>query len=109
MLVSDIIAESLPLEIRGNALLHSCCLAGAISEAEYRAGLEEAGLIDVKFGERIVYEVGQIAALLKAASASHEPSGCCGGNVASESDAYKMAEELAQSVWSGKVFARKPV
>ena len=56
------------------------------------------------FGERIVYNVGQIAELLEAATASFVPCGCCPGNVTSESDTYKVAEELAQSVWSSKIF-----
>ena len=110
MVVSDIIAEALPAKIRDNPLLHSCCLAGAISEAEYKKGLEEAGMIDVTFGERIVYEVEQIAALLSAVSASSdEACGCCGGSSTTESDAHKVAEGLAQTVWSGKIHARKPV
>ncbi|MEO1369470.1 MAG: methyltransferase domain-containing protein, partial [Acidobacteriota bacterium] len=41
--VSDIVAEDLPAEIVGHAAAHAACIAGAISEADYVAGLEAAG------------------------------------------------------------------
>jgi len=49
MVVSDIVAEQLPQEIAAHPHLYSSCLAGAISEQAYIAGLQQAGLTDIKF------------------------------------------------------------
>ena len=60
MLVSDIVVNELPNEIRQNESLYNSCIAGAISEEEYLAGLQNAGLIDVKVVDRLVYEPEQV-------------------------------------------------
>lgn len=110
MMVSDIVADDLPPEIRDDPALYNCCLAGAISESEYRAGLEQAGLVDVDFPERITYDASQIAALLKTASDdSSGPAECCRGGRYDDADTMELAQRLTETVWSVKIVARKPV
>ena len=60
MLVSDIVVNELPVEIRQNESLYNSCIAGAISEEEYVAGLQNAGLKDVQVVDRLVYEPEQV-------------------------------------------------
>ncbi len=60
MSVSDIVVSELPIEIRQNESLYNSCIAGAISEDDYLAGLQNVGLIDVKVVDRLVYEPEQI-------------------------------------------------
>lgn len=54
--ISDIVAESLPQWILDNQALYNACVAGAISEGEYIAGLEAAGLQAVEVSERLEYD-----------------------------------------------------
>ncbi len=63
--ISDIVVEGMPWWVRRSARLHSACVAGAISEADYVAGLERAGLVDVEVTERLVYEASQLASLAR--------------------------------------------
>jgi arsenite methyltransferase len=62
--VSDIVVLGLPEELRQHAVAYSACIGGAISESEYIAGLEAAGLTDVKVTERVVYSYEQLAGIL---------------------------------------------
>ena len=65
MLVSDIVVEDLPDWARENQELYSSCVAGAISESDYVAGLESAGLTDVEIRDRIVYDASQLKGFIK--------------------------------------------
>jgi SAM-dependent methyltransferase len=103
MLVSDIVAEELPEAVRASEALHSSCLAGAISENDYVAGLRAAGLEDVKVEARLVYEPVQLEAL---AGDETEASPCCCGG--SGSDTAGLVRALAGKVWSARFSARKP-
>ena len=58
--ISDIVAQDLPPQLREIAALRSACIAGAISEEAYVAGLEAAGLVDVKVDRRLVYDEKQL-------------------------------------------------
>lgn len=62
--VSDIVVLGLPESLRQHAVAYSACIGGAISESEYIAGLEAAGLSDVKVTERVVYRYDQLAGIL---------------------------------------------
>ncbi len=104
MLVSDIVAEDLPPEISGNRRLYSSCLAGAISEQAYLAGLREAGLVDVEVKDRLVYDTAQIAAFI--GSELQDAGACCGGGP--DPLAARWALQLTGKVQSVKVAARKP-
>jgi arsenite methyltransferase len=47
--ISDVVAEdSLTVDDRAERGSYVGCIAGALSESEYRSGLEEAGLVDVE-------------------------------------------------------------
>jgi SAM-dependent methyltransferase len=54
--ISDIMVEELPDWLRNHAAARAACIGGAISEADYVAGLEAAGLSDVHVAERLVYD-----------------------------------------------------
>jgi len=106
MLVSDIVAENLPDWARKDAQLYASCVAGAISETEYVAGLKEAGLTDVEVRSRHHYDADQIEGLVSSdfAAAGAEAS-CCGPSC--ESLVSKLAKEAEGKVWSASFFAKK--
>jgi arsenite methyltransferase len=102
MLVSDIVAEDLPHEVRESAVLYSSCVAGAISETDYLAGLRKAGLTDVEVRARLVYDATQLEAF---AASESESLCCCGPGSAKLSE---IARSLSGKIWSAKIYARKP-
>jgi SAM-dependent methyltransferase len=105
MLVSDIVAEELPPEIARSRHLYSSCLAGAISEPQYLAGLRKAGLVDVEVKDRLVYDTLQIAGFI-GSELRVEEIGSRGPTLASLAE--RWAPRLAGKVASIKVAARKP-
>ena len=62
--ISDIVVSDLPGWVREITGSYAACLGGAISEAEYVAGLEAAGLVDVTVRDRLVYDADQLAGLV---------------------------------------------
>jgi len=96
--ISDIVVEDLPEALRRSAEAYSACIGGAISEAEYLAGLEAAGLAGVGVTERLVYEADQLKAI-----------------VASDLEAFDVPPDLLEAgvaaaagkVWSAKFTGRK--
>ena len=106
MLVSDIVATDLPDWVLQSAGLYSSCLAGAIDEDSYLAGLRAAGLEGVEVRERLVYDASQLAAFVTAEGVG-EMSSCCGDD-ALVSVIQEIARSLEGKVWSAKVYARKP-
>ena len=107
MSVSDIVVQDLPAWVRQSAAMYSSCVAGAVSEKEYLAGLRKAGLSDVKVVDRFVYDVAQMAALVESVVPG-SGCGCCCGTDIDKSVVTKAATELKGKVWSAKVVARKP-
>jgi arsenite methyltransferase len=108
MAVSDIVAEDLPQAVRKSKLLYNSCIAGAISEKEYLAGLESAGLIDVQVKERLVYDASLLAGFVKS-EIENPAAGCCPGPKEEIKDIDpKMIESLAGKIWSAKFYAKKP-
>jgi arsenite methyltransferase len=107
ILVSDIVAESLPPEIRALPAAYSSCIAGAISEGDYLAGLRAAGLTDVEVRDRLVYDAGQLESF-----ATSETEGLCScGSTLSDGFLEVVrgyAHDLEGQVWSAKVYGRKP-
>ena len=97
--ISDIVVEELPEAIRGHAAAYAACVAGAIREDEYVAGLEAAGLEDVEVSERLVYTVDQLR-----------------GIVGSDLESFDLPpdlldqglEALEGKVWSARFSGRKP-
>ena len=108
MRVSDIVAEELPEVVRRDPGLHCSCIAGAVSEAEYLAGLRAAGLVDVEVIERIVYDSAQLEAFVTSELPAEKGGGCCGTGPAWMPDAAMLASSMRGKVYSAKVVARKP-
>ena len=111
MLVSDIVVDDLPEELRRNQALYNSCVSGAISEKDYLAGLRNAGLTDVLVRTRHVYDDGQLESLI--ASEIVEPGdrrggcGCgCGGG-GGDVNVAPMVSRAAGKVASISVFARR--
>jgi arsenite methyltransferase len=64
--ITDIMVEHLPWFLKRSAALYTSCVSGAIPEAEYIQGLQQAGFENVHVPERIVYEQEQLVQLMKA-------------------------------------------
>ena len=95
MRVADIVAEDLPEWVRSSDGLYDLCVAGAISEEDYFAGLRTAGLTAISVGGRYVYDRQQLV-------------GVAAGAVASPAEAKRVAEALVGRVWSVHFSASKP-
>jgi len=102
MLISDIVVEDLPDWVRADKLLYSACVAGAISEADYVAGLGAAGLEAVEVRDRLVYDCCQLEALYRG-----ETPGAAAGSVSADR-LRKAAQAVDGKVWSAMFHARKP-
>jgi arsenite methyltransferase len=109
--VSDIVVQDLPAWIRADPHLYSSCIAGAISEAEYVAGLERAGLRDVQVTERLVYDAAQLAAFVQSELAPETGSSCCGGTSCCSGESApaalesRVVAEACGKIWSAKFSA----
>ncbi|HVR30053.1 MAG TPA: arsenite methyltransferase [Thermoanaerobaculia bacterium] len=97
--ISDIVVEELPAWIRESAAAYAACVAGAIPEAEYLAGLERAGLTDVAVEHRLVYSAAQIRGLIDHDLKSH--------GLASDALAGVL-DEIEGKVWSAYFRGRRP-
>ena len=100
MMVSDIVVEDLPDQVRRDDVFYGACIAGAIAEDAYVGGLRRAGLVEVEVVERLVYEASQLEALVRS-----EVS-----DVEAESDGRRVAEiaeQIAGMVWSARFSAVK--
>ena len=103
--ISDLVAEDLPPALREEATLRSACIGGAISESEYIAGLQAAGLVDVQVSERIVYEPEQLLSIL---SLDHESQHEEPGEGPSRRELEEAVQQVTGKVWSAKFAARAP-
>ncbi len=105
MLVSDVVLDEAPDFLRSLPALHGSCIAGAISEKEYKEGLAAAGLAGVEARSRQEYDCAAIARLV----VSEEVSGCgCGGGLSKELvESFLEANRVVAA--SVGFFARKPV
>ncbi len=107
MLVSDVVVENLPDELRRNEALYHGCIGGAISESAYLAGLRRVGLVDVEVRQRFTYDAAQLEYLLGSGLHGADGGSCCGVGPDDSADAGDVARTLAGRVWSVQVFARK--
>jgi N-acetylglutamate synthase-like GNAT family acetyltransferase/SAM-dependent methyltransferase len=98
--ISDIVAQDLPEPVRRSRDAWTGCLAGAISEAAYVKGLEEAGLRDVRVTSRTVYDASQLKGLFA--------STCCGAGDVAGGDVTALAEAAAGQFWSARFEGVKP-
>ncbi len=103
--ISDIVAEPLPGWVKDDGLLYSACIAGAIPEEAYLAGLRAAGLVEVAVRDRLTYDASQLASLLGADAAG---ACCCGSEALPKDQLERVAEALGGKVASVRVVGRKP-
>jgi SAM-dependent methyltransferase len=108
MSVSDIVVQDLPQWVQNDPRLYSGCVAGAISEQEYVQGLRDAGLTDVEVTGRVVYDVDQLAALVRSELSVKGPEAGCSCGSADEDLALDIAEDMAGRIRSLQFTARKP-
>jgi arsenite methyltransferase len=95
--ISDIVAEDLPPLVREDPAAYYACIGGAITEADYLAGLGDAGFADLRVTERIVYTAEQLEGMLRA----ERTAGV---------DLSRVREETAKaagSIWSARFEGRK--
>jgi arsenite methyltransferase len=103
--ISDIVVKDLPAWAKESAALYGACVAGAISEEDYVAGLQAAGLAEVTVLDRIHYDADQLLALVKSELPESEVS-CCAPSNGGEL-AEVVAKALTGRIWSARFHARK--
>lgn len=109
--VSDIVVEELPAWVRESPELYASCIGGAVSEAAYVAGLEDAGLVEVEVPERLVYDGAQLESLVSSEIVDAVDGCGCGGAAGILPDGISLERalnELQGKVWSAIFLARKP-
>ncbi len=62
--IFDIVAEDLPQALLDHPAAYSACVAGAIPQNDYLAGLRAAGLTDVEVAERLEYDALQLKGMI---------------------------------------------
>ncbi len=105
--ISDIVAEPMPDWVLASSELYASCIAGAVPEAEYLAGLRAVGLTGVEVRDRLVYDGPQLEALVDSET---EPSCGCGCSCQAPTGdlTRRVATALAGKVASVRVVGRKP-
>ncbi len=106
MLVSDMVVENLPPELRDNEALYHGCIGGAISEADYAEGLRRAGLTDVEVRKRYTYDSEQLGYLLGEGLHGDDGGSCCGVGPHGTATATDVAAQLAGNLHSVQFYAR---
>ena len=104
--ISDIVAEELPEAVRKDALFHASCIGGAIAEGDYIAGLEAAGLTDIRPVDRFVYDEEMVMGIAETeltglvaigrGEVKAEPWGCCGSEAKAEPSGCSGSEAKAE-------------
>ena len=107
MMVSDVIAEGLPPEVLSDLRLYSCCVAGALSESEYRDGLRAAGLAGIQITKSVEMNVGQLDGLIESDRVTGD-TGCGCGESRVNTHRADLAAACAGKVWSARISATKP-
>ncbi len=107
--ISDIVVSDLPDSLRDNSTLYSSCIAGAISEEKYLAGLEAAGLVDLDVNKRFAFTAQLLDSVDVQAALGAAGSECCASTPAAEGlDLQQLARELDGKVQSLNFVGRKP-
>jgi SAM-dependent methyltransferase len=103
--ISDMVAENLSDDVRAMSVMYSACIGGAIPEADYVAGLRNAGLVDVAVADRLVYSAAQLSSVL----GSVDGAPCCGGSAAFPVDRLeKVLASVEGNIASLRFVGRKP-
>ncbi|MHC4082104.1 MAG: methyltransferase domain-containing protein [Planctomycetota bacterium] len=107
MLVSDIIADDLPAAARNDLRLYECCVGGALTEREYRDGLQAVGLTDIAITKRMEYAASDLRHLMDSDRWASGKDACDGGKRPERAD--ELAAVCAGRVWAASISARKPL
>ena len=83
---------------------YSSCVAGAISEEEYLAGLRAAGLVDVEVRDRLVYDAEPARGL----SPPRSRASAAAARRLTRARLREYVRRLEGKIWSAKIYARKP-
>ena len=106
-LISDIVVEELPQWVRQSADMYNSCVGGAISEEDYLQGLCDAGIQELEVRDRLVYDAGQLGALVSS-ELSEGGTGCC-GNTPDPEMVKAVLGDVVGKVWSAQIYGRKSV
>jgi len=107
LFMAEIVVRELPAWVRESRHLYSGCVAGALGEEQYLAGLEEAGLEQVRVRERRLFRTAELKTFLQVGvtgSSRTDPCSCSGflaGRLLG-----RTAEKLAGMVGSVLIEAR---
>ena len=108
MSVSDIVAKDLPWWARKSMSLYASCIGGAISEDAYFAGLEKAGLTNVRVMERLIYDREQIDAFITDMLPKFLGPAACVLQGFVKPILSRIGGRIAGNIWSAKFTAAKP-
>ena len=108
--ISDIVVSELPDTLRDNPFLYNSCIAGAISEEEYLAGLEAAGMVDLEVNKRFEFPTTLLNSTELGDLFDQTGTECCASPSAAEGlNLQQLAEELDGKVQSLNFVGRKPI
>ena len=96
-MISDIVTNDLPEQLRNNLMTWAGCLGGAIEESDYLQLVRDAGFTDVKVVDKMIYESSMIESALNSECA------CSSCDVD-----LKELKDYTGKVASIKLSARKP-
>lgn len=102
MLVSDIVADNLPLWVRRSGLLTVACAGGAISEQAYLSGLSQAGFTHHEVIAREYYDAEQMASVALGVL----PAFMANRKLTKQLFA-RLAKPITTKLWSARIYARK--
>jgi SAM-dependent methyltransferase len=107
--ISDIVVSNFPEHLRDHRVLYNSCIAGAISEEEYLAGLQTAGLVEVGVNKRVEFTSELITAIDIKDYVGVDPSEGCGcAPVETQQDLAQLARELQGRIQSLNFIGYKP-
>jgi len=102
ILISDIIAENLPVEIKNIPEIYNSCIGGAISENEYIKFIEKVGLKNINIKSKYIYDFATIKGIIL----SEMPTNLCCGNIINH-NLEKYISMLEGKIASIKIYAEK--
>lgn len=95
MVVSDLVVDGLGELPAVLPWVAGTCLGAALTEPQYLAGLDRAGLADGRIMDRVTYDARRIVELLR--------SECTAGDGASACDRAAPLQEIVQRTCAGRV------
>lgn len=107
--ISDIVVSDLPDILRKDPRLYNSCIAGAVTEEEYLAGLQAAGLVELQVNQRSEFPTKLLSSTESGDLFDQIDSGCCGTEPAyANLDLERLTQELDGKVQSLNFVGRKP-